>query len=109
MLLAEPLRQLDLLRFTRLISTHQHQSKVIERQLVAVFRRPSPGLVKPVSDERIAPNHCTRIANARFYIGYAPAKKRVIVATIAHPQSRNFKRWGAELTTKITDERRTDG
>jgi len=31
----------------------------------------------------------------RFYNGYMPAKKRVIVATIAHPQSRDFKRWAA--------------
>ena len=34
-------------------------------------------------------------ATARFYTGYAPAKKWVIVATIAHPQSRDFKRWAA--------------
>jgi len=53
MLLAEPLRQLDLLRK---ISAHQHQSTVIETQLVAVFRRPSPGPERPVSDERIAPS-----------------------------------------------------
>jgi len=32
------------------------------------------------------------VSTARFYNGYAPAKKWVIVATIAHPQSRNFKR-----------------
>jgi len=37
-------------------------------------------------------NQSTRIANARFYNGYAPAKKWVIVATIANPQSRDFKR-----------------
>ncbi len=37
-------------------------------------------------------NQCTRIANARFYNGYTPAKKWVIVATIAGPQSRDFKR-----------------
>jgi len=40
-------------------------------------------------------NQCTRIAKLRFYNGYAPAKKRVIVATIANPQSRDFKRWAA--------------
>ena len=51
MLLAEPLRQLDLLRKT---STHQHQSKVIEEQRT-VLRRPSPGPERPVSDERVAP------------------------------------------------------
>jgi hypothetical protein len=28
----------------------------------------------------------------RFYNGYAPAKKWVIVTTIASPQSRDFKR-----------------
>jgi hypothetical protein len=28
----------------------------------------------------------------RFYNGYTPAKKWVIVATIANPQSRDFKR-----------------
>ncbi len=40
-------------------------------------------------------NQCTQIANARFYIDYAPAKKWVIVATLAHPQSRDFKRYNA--------------
>jgi hypothetical protein len=40
-------------------------------------------------------NQCTRIAIARFYIGYLLAKKWVSVATIASPQSRNFKRWVA--------------
>ena len=39
----------------------------------------------------------TRIANARFYIGYTPAKKWVIVATLASPQSRDFKRWAAKI------------
>jgi hypothetical protein len=34
----------------------------------------------------------TRIATARFYNGYLLAKKWVIVATFAHPQSRDFKR-----------------
>jgi hypothetical protein len=34
----------------------------------------------------------TRIATARFYNGYALAKKWVIVATIACPQSRDFNR-----------------
>jgi len=40
-------------------------------------------------------NQCTRIATARFYNGYVPAKKWVIVATVASPQSRDFKRWAA--------------
>jgi hypothetical protein len=34
-------------------------------------------------------------ATARFYNGYAPAKKWVIVAAVAHPQSPDFKRWVA--------------
>jgi hypothetical protein len=34
----------------------------------------------------------TRIAKLRFYNGYVLAKKWVIVATIANPQSRDFKR-----------------
>jgi hypothetical protein len=50
---------------------------------------------RSVSDERIAPNQCTRIAMRRFYNGYVPAKKWVIVATIAGPQSRDFNRWAA--------------
>jgi len=37
-------------------------------------------------------NQCTRIATARFYNGYALAKKWVIGATLASPQSRDFKR-----------------
>jgi len=37
-------------------------------------------------------NQCTRIANARFFNGYVPAKKRIIEATIADPQLRDFKR-----------------
>jgi hypothetical protein len=37
-------------------------------------------------------NQCTRIATARFYNGYVPAKKWVIVASLADPQSRDFKR-----------------
>jgi len=63
-----------------------------KRQWLVVFCRPSPDLVRSVSDERIAPNQSTRIANVRFYIGYMLVEKRVIVATIAHPQSRDFKR-----------------
>jgi hypothetical protein len=39
-------------------------------------------------------NQCTRIATARFYNGYALAKKWVIGATLASPQSRDFKRYG---------------
>jgi len=35
----------------------------------------------------------TRIAIARFYNGYLPAKKWVIMASLASPQSRDFKRW----------------
>jgi hypothetical protein len=50
---------------------------------------------KPVSGERIAPNQCTRIANLRFYNGYVPTKKWVIVAGSADPQSRDFKALGA--------------
>ncbi len=38
-------------------------------------------------------NQCTRIANARFYTGYMLAKKWVIGASFADPQSRDFKRW----------------
>jgi len=41
-------------------------------------------------------NQCTRIAIARFYNGYKPAKKWVIMATFANPQSRDFKRWADE-------------
>jgi len=37
-------------------------------------------------------NQCARIATARFYNGYALAKKWVIGATLASPQSRDFKR-----------------
>jgi len=37
-------------------------------------------------------NQCTRIATASFDNGYLPAKKWVIVASNAHPQSRDFKR-----------------
>jgi hypothetical protein len=36
-------------------------------------------------------NQCTRIAIARFYNGYAPAKKWEIVATIANPQRGGFR------------------
>ena len=39
-------------------------------------------------------DRCRRIATARFYNGYVPAKKWVIVATFACSQSRDFKRWG---------------
>jgi len=37
-------------------------------------------------------NQCTRIATARFFNGYLPAKKWVIVASLANPQSRDFNR-----------------
>jgi len=37
-------------------------------------------------------NQCTRIATLRIYNGYVLAKKWVIVASLAHPQSRDFKR-----------------
>ena len=74
MLLAEPLRQLDLLRFTRLISTHQHQSKVIERQLVAVFRRPSPGLEDRFqtngSHQTLENQHAGSAASFGFFWGF---------------------------------------
>jgi len=46
-------------------------------------------------------NQCTRIATLRFCNGYVLAKKRVIVATIADPQSRDFKRWVLSLTIEI--------
>jgi len=36
-------------------------------------------------------NQYTRIATARFYNSYVLAKKWAIVATIASPQSRDFK------------------
>jgi hypothetical protein len=42
-------------------------------------------------------NQCTQIVTARFYNGYTPAKKWVIVATIACPQSRDFKRWAENV------------
>lgn len=37
-------------------------------------------------------NQCTRIAAARFFNDYLLAKKWVIVATFASPQSRDFSR-----------------
>ena len=55
MLLAEPLRQLDLMSLTRVVSSHQHQSTVVKEQLVAVLYRPSPDPVRSVSGERVAP------------------------------------------------------
>jgi hypothetical protein len=39
----------------------------------------------------------TRIAIFRFHNGYLPAKKWVIVASLASPQSRNFKRYMAKI------------
>jgi hypothetical protein len=82
---------LDLLRIVDKNSAHQHQSKVVKERRT-ILCRPSPGLERPVSDERIAPNQCTRIVTARMNKGSEPAKKWVIVATIAGPQSRDFKR-----------------
>jgi len=38
-------------------------------------------------------NQSTRIATARFYEGYMLVKKWVIVASLACPQSRDFKRY----------------
>jgi hypothetical protein len=67
MLLAEPLRQLDLMSLTRLASSHQHQSTVIKGQWSIVLCRPSPDLERSVSDERIAPKPMQRTAQARFY------------------------------------------
>jgi hypothetical protein len=58
-----------------------------------VLYRPAPDLERSVSGERVAPNQCTRIAKRRFYNGYTLANKWVIVAAIASPQSRNFKRY----------------
>jgi hypothetical protein len=53
--------------------------------------------VNIISIRKICPtNQCTRIATARFYDGYVPAKKWVIVASLADPQSRDFKRWVAK-------------
>jgi hypothetical protein len=40
-------------------------------------------------------------ATARFYNGYVPAKKWVIVATITRPQSRDFKRYVLVLIAKL--------
>jgi len=80
------------MKLTRLVSSHQHQSTVVKEQWSVALCRPSPDLERSVSGERIAPNQCTRIATARFFEGYLPAKKRVIVATFAGPQSRDFKR-----------------
>jgi len=65
MLLAEPLRQLDLLGK---ISAHQHRSTVIKEQQTVLYR-PSPGLKKPVSDERIAPKRMNWTADSRFLTG----------------------------------------
>jgi len=48
-------------------------------------------------------NQCTRIATARFYNGYALAKKWVIVATLANPQSRDFKRWVASFKINVAN------
>ena len=50
------------------------------------------GVVKLKQDKIRPTNQCTRIAMLRFYNGYVPTKKWVIVATLAHPQSRDFKR-----------------
>ena len=66
MLLAEPLRQLDLMSLTRLVSSHQHQSTVVKEQLVAVLYRQSQDPVRSVSGERIAPNRSYRIATLAF-------------------------------------------
>jgi len=49
-------------------------------------------MVAATSVTGILTNQCTRIATARFYNGYTPAKKWVIEATLASPQSRDFKR-----------------
>jgi len=49
-------------------------------------------------------NQCTRIATARFYNGYTLTKKWVIVAAIASPQSRDFKRWADNIFYQLASE-----
>ena len=43
MLLPEPLRELDLMKLTKLVSSHQHQSTVVKEQWSVALYRPSPG------------------------------------------------------------------
>jgi hypothetical protein len=47
---------------------------------------------RAVWDKTLPNKSMTRIDPACFFNGYTPAKKWVIVATIANPQSRDFKR-----------------
>ena len=47
------------------VSSHQHQFTVIKEQ--SAFFVAQPPSRRTVSDERIAPNRCSRIANLGFY------------------------------------------
>jgi len=60
-----------------------------------VLYRPSPDLDRSVSDERVAPNQCTRIATAAMGELTLLAKLLYHLTYLARPQSRNFKRWAA--------------
>jgi hypothetical protein len=91
MLLAEPLRQLDLM--SRLAYHRTNINLQLSKDSWSLSFAAHP----PVSKGRFRtngshPNQCTRIAIARFYNGYVLAQKWVIVATLANPQSRDFKR-----------------
>ena len=65
MLLAEPLRQLDLMILTEYCIIAL--TSIYSCQRTVILRRPSPGLEWPVSGERIAPMPFVRTVQAAFY------------------------------------------
>jgi hypothetical protein len=72
---------------TSIYSLQSTQDFVVKEQLVPVLYRPSPGLVRSVSGERIAPSGCSRIATATFFNIVLPAKLAYNGANRAGPQS----------------------
>jgi len=88
---AEPLRQLDLMRLTRLVSSHQHQSTVIKGQWSVVLCHPSPDLRRSVSDERIAPMPMHTNCYAAFFRNRLHLRCHFgVECSLAGPQSAYF-------------------
>jgi hypothetical protein len=69
------------------------------QRTTCVLCRPAPGLLGPVSGERIAPSGCSRMPTARFFEVVSPVELVYNQGYLAGPQSRNFKRYMARLNS----------
>jgi len=69
---------------------------------MGVLCRPSPGLLGPVSGERIAPSGCSRIAIAPFFKHPLLAMSVVSESNLANPQSAEPQALGIVFSPQTT-------